>query len=48
MEFNLECPEDLADEVLEVTLKCMKSGGRPFCPNVNLEADGGIYDYWVH
>lgn len=47
-EFNLESPEELADEVLDITLKCMVSGGKPFCPNVYLGADGGIYDYWVH
>lgn len=47
-EFNLEAPEELADEVLDITLKCMVSGGKPFCPNVYLGADGGIYDYWVH
>lgn len=47
-EFNLECPEEMADEVLDVTLKCMVSGGKPFCPNVYLGADGGVFDYWVH
>ena len=47
-EFNLESPEYLADEVLDITLKCMESGGKPFCPNVRLGADGGIYDYWIH
>lgn len=47
-EFNLECPEEMAEEVLDVIIKCMESGGKPFCPNVHLGADGGIFDYWVH
>lgn len=47
-EFNLESPEELADEVLEVTLKCMEAGGKPFCPNVHLGADGGVFSHWVH
>ncbi len=47
-EFNLECPEEMAEEVLNITLQCMVSGGKPFCPNVYLGADGGIFDHWVH
>lgn len=47
-EFNLECPEEMAEEVLDITIRCMESGGKPFCPNVHLGADGGIFDYWVH
>ncbi len=47
-EFLLECPENLADEVLETITKCMIKGGKPFCPNVFLGAEGGIYNCWVH
>ena len=38
-EFNLEAPEEIADEVAKVLVQCMIDGGRPFCPNVFLGAD---------
>lgn len=47
-EFLLECPENMAEEVYDIIIKCMVAGGKPFCPNVFLGADGGIYDHWVH
>lgn len=47
-EFLLECPEELSELVLETITKCMVEGAKPFCPNVYLGADGGIYDHWVH
>ena len=47
-EFNLECPEELAEEVAKVLVDCMVAGGKPFCPNVFLGADVNIKDYWVH
>lgn len=47
-EFNLECPENMAEEVADVLVKCMVSGGKPFCNKVYLGADVGIYDHWVH
>ncbi len=47
-EFNLECPESMADEVSKVLIKCMVDGGKPFCPNVYLGADVTISDHWIH
>ena len=47
-EFNLECPESIADKVAEVLVKCMIDGAKPFCPNVFLGADVDINDHWVH
>ena len=47
-EFMLECPEHMANIVYDTIIKCMVEGGKPFCPNVHLGADGGIYDHWVH
>lgn len=47
-EFNLECPEGMAEEVADVLVKCMVAGGKPFCKNVYLGADVGIYNHWVH
>lgn len=38
-EFNVECPEEMAEEVGRVLVKCMIAGGKPFCPNVFLGAD---------
>lgn len=47
-EYLIECPEEIAEEVLNTISKCMIEGAAPFCPNVPLGADGGIYDCWVH
>ena len=47
-EFNIEAPEEIADEVAKVLVQCMIDGGKPFCPNVFLGADVEINDYWVH
>ena len=47
-EFNLECPESIADKVAEVLVKCMVDGAKPFCPNVFLGADVDVNDHWVH
>ena len=38
-EFNLECPESIAEKVNDNLIRCMIEGGRPFCPNVYLGAD---------
>lgn len=38
-EFNIECPEEMAEEVGQVLIQCMIAGGKPFCPNVFLGAD---------
>lgn len=42
-EFNLECPEEMAEEVSSILVKCMIKGGEPFCPNVFLGADLSRY-----
>lgn len=47
-EINLECPEDIADKVGDILVKCMVAGGKPFCPNVFLGADVTIGDHWIH
>lgn len=47
-EFNLECPESIADEVSKVLVKCMIDGGKLFCPNVFLGADVTVSDHWIH
>lgn len=47
-EINLECPENIAEEIGDILVKCMVSGGKPFCPNVYLGADLSIGDFWIH
>lgn len=47
-EFDLECPEYMAEEVADILVKCMIAGGKPFCPNVYLGADVEVSDHWVH
>lgn len=47
-EVDLECPEDIVDEVSKVLLQCMESGAKPFCTKVWLGADLSIGDYWIH
>lgn len=47
-EFDLECPEEMAEEVANVLVQCMISGGKPFCPNVHLGAEAEIADCWKH
>lgn len=48
MEFDLECPAHMAEEVADILVKCMIAGGKPFCPNVFLGAEAEIADYWKH
>lgn len=53
-EVNIECPEDIAKEVANITLKCMEEGGKPFCTRAHLGADlatnedGSLPNCWVH
>ena len=48
MEWNIEVPEEIADEMLIVLKDCMKKAGAFFCKKVELPAEGDIYDFWVH
>lgn len=47
-EINLECPENMKDEVADILVKCMVAGGKPFCPNVFLGADVSVGSHWIH
>lgn len=47
-EWNLECPENMKDEVADILVKCMVAGGKPFCPNVFLGADVSVGSHWIH
>jgi len=47
-EINLECPEEIADQIAKVLVKCMEDGAKPFCKRVHLGADVEIGDHWIH
>lgn len=47
-EHNVEAPDDIAEEVGNILVKCMESGGEPFCVRAHLGADISIEDHWVH
>ena len=54
MEYNVEAPEDIAEEVAQVLRKCMEKGAKPFCTRLPLSSDlsrlkdGSIPNYWLH
>jgi DNA polymerase-1 len=47
-EFNVEAPEEIAEEVSELVVKCMVAAGAQFCKTVPLNAEAQIGDHWLH
>lgn len=47
-EWNIEVPEELADEINEVLADCMERAGAFFCTKVRLFSEGAPADYWIH
>ena len=47
-EWNIEVPEEIADEMLAVVKDCMKRAGAFFCTKVELPAEGDVLDFCVH
>lgn len=53
-EFNIEAPEEMAEEVANKLHECMVKAGRFICKIVPLEAevsrlkDGSLPNYWIH
>lgn len=47
-EVDLECPEEMADEISSILVKCMEEGAKPFCTRAKLSADVSIGDFWIH
>lgn len=53
-EFNIEAPEDIAEEVADKLHECMVKAGKFICRIVPLEAevsrlkDGSLPTYWIH
>lgn len=48
MEFCVEAPEEIAEEVGKVLVQSMVKAGTYFCKTVPLTADIEIGDYWIH
>ena len=53
-EFNIEAPDDIAENVANILQKCMEKGAEPFCTRLPLstdisrEKDGSLPNYWIH
>lgn len=47
-EINLEAPEEIAQEVADILVKCMVSAGEPFCTRAHLGADVEVGPHWIH
>ena len=47
-EMNVEAPEELAEEIGKVIVKCMEDGAAPFCTKLKLSGDESIGDFWIH
>ena len=47
-EWNVEAPEEIAQEVSDLVVSCMEFAGSQFCKIVPLKAESQIGDYWLH
>lgn len=53
-EWNVEAPEEIAEEIAQVLYNCMVKAGAYFCTRCKLDADisrdkdGNLPDHWVH
>ena len=47
-EWCIEAPEEIASEISDLLVKCMKAAGDQFCKIVKLGAVAEIGDYWIH
>lgn len=47
-EFNVEAPEEIAEETSELVKNCMVAAGEQFCKFVKLGAEAQIGDHWLH
>ena len=48
LEWNIEVPEEMAEEMTKVVKDCMARAGSFFCSKLPLPADGSYDDFWVH
>lgn len=47
-EWNIEAPEEIAEEVALTLQKCMEKAGSIFCTRLPLSTDISISDHWIH
>ena len=47
-EWDIEAPEEIAEEIAKVLQKCMEKGASHFCTRLPLSTDISISDHWVH
>lgn len=47
-EADVEAPEEIAEEIGDILVKCMEAGGKPFCTKAKLSADISIGLHWIH
>ena len=47
-EWNIEVPEEIADEMTHVLQDCMSKAGAFFCTKLQLPADAEVSDHWIH
>jgi len=47
-EYNLEAPNEIAEEISDLVIKCMVAAGTQFCKTVPLGAEAQIGDHWLH
>lgn len=47
-EINLEAPEDIAENISNILVECMKKGAEPYLKTLKLGADVEISSHWVH
>lgn len=47
-EANIEAPAEIAEEVANKLVECMRKAGLLFCKTVPLDADVVIGDHWIH
>lgn len=47
-EWNIEVPEEIAEEMTKVLQDCMSKAGEFFCRKLPMPADATCADYWIH
>lgn len=47
-EYNLEAPDEMAEEISSLVVKCMVAAGAQFCKVIPLGADAQIGEHWLH
>lgn len=48
MEINVECPEEIKQEVTDKIQEIMHDSAIPFLSKLELDSDASISDHWIH